>query len=435
MKARVMLAGAAVLALLLPSTASAQVTTSASAMAHQGPNGLKVGEGRLHPFVDLEPRLDTAAGFFPVGGGGNPSTNPSPEVVMHLRPGVKFELPSNAVSIDFNGAVEYLYFTGLLTPGSYVASRLEGAADLAATVNRQGAVEFQLGDDFAYSDKTRNLALGVGALSLFNEARAQLDIRPGGGALEISPRGAFGLEQFQPLSLVPPAGCNVLTCVPANISQMNYTNFRAGLDGRWKFLPKTAIVLESNFDARSYPSAINAAFNTPALLLRVVGGLQGLLTTKVAVVAKAGWGYDFATLPSAAPGTNANTFIGHLELSYLMTEASVLKVGYFRSLEPTPVYQVSRDDRIYGDARLLLSGRLTLRAYGALDFLGFYGGQDRLDIALTLDPGAEYQIFPWLYAAAGYTLTTRTSSGANASNASTDKYTRHEAHLRITAAY
>jgi len=429
-KARVMLAGAAVLALLLPSTASAQVTTSASAMAHQGPNGLKVGDGRLHPFVDLEPRLDTAAGFFPVGAGGTPSLNPSPEVVMHLRPGVKFELPSNAVSIDFNGAVEYLYFTGLLTPGSYVASRLEGAADLAVTVNRQGSVELQAGDDFSYSDKTRNLALGVGALSLFNEARAQLDIRPGGGALEISPRGAFGLEQFQPLSLVPPAGCNVPSCNPANVSQMNYTNFRAGLDGRWKFLPKTAIVLESNFDARGYA---NTTFNSPALLLRVVGGLQGLLTTKVAVVAKAGWGYDFATPPTA--GTNANTFIGHLELSYLMTEASVFKVGYYRTLEPTPVYQTSRDDRIYGDARLLLSGRLTLRAYGSVDFLGFNGGVDRFDTALTLDPGAEYQILPWLFAAAGYTLTTRTSSGANASAASTDKYTRHEAHVRITAAY
>jgi hypothetical protein len=429
-KARVMLAGAAVLALLLPSTASAQVTTSASAMAHAGPNGLKVGEGRLHPFVDLEPRLDTAAGFFPVSGNGPPATSPSAEVVMHLRPGVKFELPSNALAIDFTGAVEYLYYTGVLTPGSYVASRLEGAAGLTATANRQGAVEFQLGDDFSYSDKTRNLSLGIGALSLFNEARAQLNIRPGGGALEISPRGAFGLEQFRPLSLVRATGCPAgsLTCDPNAISQMNYTNFRGGLDARWKFLPKTAIVIESNFDARSYA---NGTAN--ALLLRAVGGLQGLVTTKVAVVGKVGWGYDFAT-PVVA-GATANTFIGHVELSYLMTEASNFKVGYYRTLEPTPVYQVARDDRIYADARLLLSGRLTLRAYGALDLIGFLGGQDRFDTAVTLDPGAEYQIFPWLYAAAGYTLTTRSSGGTQASGASTDNYTRHEAHVRITAAY
>lgn len=429
MKARVMLAGAAVLALLLPSTASAQLTTSASATAHQGPNGLKVGDGRLHPFVDLEPRLDTAAGFFPVGPGGT-TASLSPEVVLHLRPGMKFELPSNAVAIDFNGALEYLYYTGLLTPGSYVASRLEGAANLNATVNRQGSVELQAGDDFAYSDKTRNLALGVGALSLFNEARAQLDIRPGGGALEITPRGAFGLEQFRPLSLVVPAGCSpgTLTCDPNAVAQMDYTNFRGGLDARWKFLPKTAIVLESNFDARAYA---NPAFD--ALLLRVVGGLQGLLTTKVAVVAKAGWAYDFAT-PLVA-GANANTFIGHVELSYLMTEATVFKVGYYRTVDPTPVYQTARDDRVYGDARLLLSGRLTLRAYGAVDFLGFFGGQDRFDTAFTIDPAAEYQVLPWLYGAAGYTLSTRSSSGARRSGAATDNYFRHEAYLRITAAY
>jgi hypothetical protein len=424
-----MLAGAASVALLLPSLAAAQSPSQAGVLSHAGPNGLKVGEGRLHPFVDVEPRLDTAAGFFPVG--NMLSSTPSPELVMHLRPGLRFELPSNTVAIDFVGAAEYLYFTGLFAPGSYLYSRLEGAAGLSAAVNRQGQIEFDLADDFNYSDKTRNLALGVGALSLYNEARAQLSIRPGGGALEITPRGAFGLEQFRALSRLRPVGCTPgsLTCDPNAIPQMNYTNLRAGLDGRWKFLPKTAIVLESNFDSRSYA----ATGNTPSLLLRGMAGLQGLLTTKVAVVAKAGWGYDFAPPPASAMGSNANTFLAHAELAYLFNEATNIKVGYYRSLEPVPVYQTVRDDRIYGDGRMLLSGRLALHAYGALDFLGFAAGSNRLDTSVTVDPSIEYQILPWLYAAGGYTLSMRVAGIPNAS--SSESYTRHEAYLRVSAAY
>jgi len=420
-------------AIALPLTASAQVSTSASSIAHEGPNGLKVGEGRLHPFFDLEPRLDTAAGFFPTTGGGL-STQPSPELILHLRPGVKFELPSNVAAIDFAGDLEYLYYTGLLAPGSYVASRLEGAANLNVALNRQGQVQFDLADDFAYSDKTRNLSAVLGVLSLFNEARAQLDIRPGGGALEIAPRGAFALEQFRALSTVTVPGCpsGEQTCDPAAVQRMNYINIRGGLDARWKFLPKTAIVLESNFDARSYTDPLST--NQPSLLLRVVGGLQGLLTTKIAVVAKGGWGYDFVT--SATPGTNANTFLAQAEGTYLLNEASNFKLGYYRSVEPVPAFQTVQDDRIYGEARALLAGRLVLRAYGAVDFLGFGNGPPpaprRFDVVITADPAAEYQIFPWLYAAAGYTLTSRSSS---TTTPSTTSYLRQEAYLRVTAAY
>jgi len=416
-------------AIALPLTASAQVSTSASSIAHEGPNGLKVGEGRLHPFFDLEPRLDTAAGFFPTTGGGL-STQPSPELILHLRPGVKFELPSNVAAIDFAGDLEYLYYTGLLAPGSYVASRLEGAANLNLAFNRQGQVQFDLADDFSYSDRTHNLAAALGVLSLFNEVRAQVDIRPGGGALEIAPRGAFALEQFRPISNVPSTGCpgGDITCDPSRVADMNYGNIRAGLDVRWKFLPKTAIVLESNFDARIYPVP---APNPAARLLRVVGGIQGLLTTKIAVVAKAGWGYDFGT---AAPGTNANTFLAHAEGTYLLNEASNVKAGYYRTVEPVPAFQTVEDNRIYAEARALLAGKLVLRGYGSLDFIAFGAGSGRTATTVTVDPSAEYQIFPWLYTAAGYTLSVRTPGGTTPSSPAND-YLRHEAYLRVTAAY
>jgi hypothetical protein len=401
-------------------------------------NGLKVGDGRLHPFIDLELRLDSAPGFFPIGGSGSPiSPNPSPELVLRPRPGIKLEVPSPTVSLDLDGMIEYVYYTGLLRPGSTLLSRVQGAANLLAAFNRNGTVEFDLGDSFSYSDRTPSVVVAQGVLSLINEARGMLIIRPGGGALEIAPKGAFTVEFLRPLSSTPDPNCTVdPVCQLINTENMDYSNIRPGLEARWKFLPKTALVLDATFDIRSY---FVAATNQPAMLLKAQAGLQGLVTTKIAAVTKLGWGYDFA--PNT-PGRNAgaNTLIAHAEITYLMNEASYLRAGYIRTVEPVPLVRSYQDDRGFAEARFLFMGRLLMRAYGAFDLFSFAGVAQtppapplpgRTDIGITIDASAEYQIFPWLYGAAGYVLTNRTSSVSSR----TLNVTRHEPYVRVTGAY
>lgn len=403
-----------------------------------GANGLKVGDGRLHPFLDLDFRLDSAPGFFPIGGSGSPlNPNPSPELVLRPRPGVKLELPSPGVSLDFNGNIEYLYYTGILRPGSQLLSRVQGAADLLAVFNRGGQVEFNLGDTFSYSDRTPSVVVAQGVMSLLNEARASLTIRPGGGALEIVPKGAFAVEFLRPLSSTPDPSCTTdPVCQLINTENMDYSNIQPGLEARWKFLPKTAVVLDATFDFRNY---FVATTNQPAQLLKAQAGLQGLVTTKIATVAKLGWSYDFAP---TTPGRNAgaNTFIAHAEITYLMNEASNIKGGYLRTVEPVPLLRGYQDDRAYAEARFLFQGRLLLRAYGAFDLLSFAGVAQtppapplpgRTDTGITIDASAEYQIFPWLYATAGYVLTNRASQVPSR----TLNVTRHEPYLRVTGAY
>jgi hypothetical protein len=407
-------------AVLGPALARAQQPPVAN-----GGNGLKVGEGRLHPFFDLETRLDTAVGYFPDLTTADPNdvtTSLSPEVVVRLRPGMKLEVPSSKMAITASAQLEYVLYTGLLTKQSTYASHLEGAADVTAHFNRDGPVSFVLADQFVRSDQTHNAALGAGVLSLFNEVRAGVPIKPGGGALEVTPELAWGLEFFQPIGLAVPVGCTEGVCDPATVDAFDYTNLHAGVNARWRFLPKTALVLDANLDLRSY---LQNTASPSATLLRAMGGLAGLVSSKIAVTAKVGWGYNFGA-------SGGSTLLAQLEGSYLFSPTMSFKGGYLRELNPVASYGLFKDDRGYLEARALFGGKLVLHGYAAFDALGFYDPtRPRSDTLLTLDVGPEYQFKPWLVGAAGYLLGTRSSSVSGAGL----NFTRHEAYLRLTLVY
>ena len=93
---------------------------SASAFAQlDEPNGIKIGDGRLHPYLDLEARFDSAVGYF-----GKPPTL-TPDVPFRFRPGLRFELPGTNNIIHFNGNAEYVFYPGFFASGTREASRFQ----------------------------------------------------------------------------------------------------------------------------------------------------------------------------------------------------------------------------------------------------------------------------------------------------------------------
>jgi hypothetical protein len=408
-----------VLVVLGPAVAGAQAPPVPA-----GGNGIKVGDGRLHPFFTLESRLDTGVGYFLNDETANPDDireDQSGEVVLRLRPGLRLDVPSSKVTFNATAQAEYVMYTGLLEKQSTYGSHLEGEANLSAHFNPEGQVGFVLADQFIRSDQTRNAALGAGVLSLFNELRANLPIRPGGGAIEVVPEAAWGVEFFSPIGLAIPVGCVEGVCDPVAVDQFDYNNLRVGVDGRWRFLPKTALVLDTDLDLRSYFEGTSPN----ALLLRAMAGVAGLVSPKIAVNAKVGWGKNFGE-------TGGSTLIAQLEGTWLYSPTMTIKGGYYRTLNPVAAYGLFRDDRIYAETRALFGGKLVLHGYAAVDLLGFSSATaPRNDTLISLDVGPEYQFKPWLVGAAGYLLSSRSSSlegrGVN--------YTRNEFYLRLTLVY
>jgi hypothetical protein len=390
----------------------------------QAENGLKLGDARVHPTFDLEGDYDSEAGFFAQGTGANATATLSPEIIAHFRPGVRLELPASFVNLNVGGDVDWVQYTGLLSPGSQNASHLEAAANLEADFNKAGAIEFDVGDNFSRLDRTTDPIIGVGVLSLYNQAHAALPIHPGGGALTITPSVALSLEQYSPLSTL--TLCTDPSCSPADLQNFDYVDGHGELAGQWKFLPKTAVVADVALDYQFYneTSAGATPFQNSELLHAEVG-LVGLLTSKIAITAKAGWAQDFLD-------SGGHTVIGHAEINYLMSDTSNIKVGYLRDLLPVPEYGTYTDDRPYAELRFFLGGRLTLRAYAAYDFLNYNSNSGRVDQLVTVDLGPQYQFTRWLMGALGYTLQYRET---NATAAQSVNYTRNVGYVRLTLMY
>lgn len=406
----------------------ALLTLSALAVAQPAPvtagitnsNGFKVGEGRLHLYLELEGHFNSAAGFFD-------SQNPlvvSPELVAYFRPGTRYELATPSTRVNFNGNVGYALYTGLLSSNSRAASHVEAAVGLDTAFNQDGAVEFQVGDNLTRSDRTQNAALSIGVLSLYNSLRAALPIHPGGRALEFTPSLTWGVELFDPLAQgdITQGNCDPTdaSCNSGIVSQMNYSNLNANFNTRWRFFPKTALTVDVGYDWRTYFSG--ASGTAAARLLSGTAGMVGLISSHISVTAKLGWAHDFSN-------SGASTLLAQAELAYLHSNFSV-RAGYLRTVQPVPVYGTNGDDRGYLEGQFE-TGRFKLIGSGTFDYLTFYGTQGRKDMVVSASLSPQYAITTFFSVAVGYNFQWRTSTA----NSLASQFTRHEAFLRLTVAY
>lgn len=88
--------------------------------------------------------------------------------------------------------------------------------------------------------------------------------------------------------------------------------------GRWRFLPRTALMYDARFGFVSYPNAPNAGGTVKLAShpMRAMIGLNGLVTSSFSVLALVGWGASFYT---PAPQEDFNSVIGRLELRWYIT--------------------------------------------------------------------------------------------------------------------
>lgn len=381
--------------------------------------GFKVGNARVHPQLDVAWGYDSAAGFFPTS--PLAATNGlAPEWVARIRPGARALLPTSIAEVSAGLALDMVWLTGLLSPGSSSASRLLGEVSLGARFNPRGPFGFQVEERLVRSDRTGNPGAGLGVVSFRNDVRLSAPMKPGGGALEIVPAVAYGVELFSSIVDQDLPGCtDDALCKASGASLSNFHNLRAELMGSYRFLPRTSLLLDSSFDGRSY---FYAAGNPGALMLRAGAGLAGMLLPKVAGLVKVGYARNFAGA--------TNTVIGQLEVSYLFNTRSSVLVGYLRNVDPTPSYGTLGDDRGYVGVNYALGEKLRLTGNLSFDYLTF--GTSRADMVFAASPSAEYTVTRWLRASLGYTLTARST---NASNLSTLNLLRHDVQLRASLAW
>ena len=396
-----------------------------SAPARADGPGLKFGDARLHPYLELESWFDSAAATVGV------ETNRYEivgDLVFHIRPGFKLEVPSSPVALTWVGYFDWAQPAGVINPDTTNARHWGLDSDLDVAFNREGQVVLDVGDHVVRSDQnTSTPSLYYGTLSLLNEARVRLSFRPYNGALTIEPGYRFGVEVFSPLSSIDTctSGSDPNGCQLASLSMFDYMDHTVTLNARWKFFPKTALTFDSAFGAREYinPGSTNIMTFTAAV------GAAGLLTTHWSVLLRVGWGQDL-TMQSYS------SVIGQAEVAYLFSETASVRLGYVRTFAPTGgTYLSFGDDRGYLDGRVLLGGKLTAHGAVAFDYISLRGPEIEMDQYKTsLDLGVDYELKEWLTIGGGYRFSYITSSNGLVYSG-LDSFTRHEVFLRLQLVY
>jgi hypothetical protein len=377
------------------------------------------GEGVLHAFVDVDARYDSNA--------YTTSTGSAADLVFHIRPGLKLDVPGDLIAIDALAAVERVQYAGLEED----TSNLNGwwaDAGLRLSVNRKGRVGFELRDAFRRSNRAAALSLATPALANNNTLAATLPFTPGGGALVFAVGGDWSVESYEAISgsgvscdpTIDPA------CNSSNLEKLGFSEVQARGSAIWKFLPRT----KATFDAGYFKRLPNDTALSPELSgVRLVAGLGGLVTTQIGATLRAGYGTTF--------GDNAfGTWLATAEGEWLPVSEASVRAGYSHSIgtDPGRDFSVYATNRVFLDARYQFARKITVQGEVRYDKTDYEATVETSTNVLTIEPSVDAEITKWMRASVGYSYTDRSSSGARA-NLPTFNYTRNEVYIRASVVY
>lgn len=401
-------------ACLVAADASAQMTVT-----QQGDNGIKVGAGRLHPLLGFETRYDSFVGLSQETQAPS-SSDGIGDMILHVKPGFELVVPSDTLEIGAKFLLDYNAYMGQTESWTTDLSKARASFDFDAVVNPKGDAKVGLTETFARTDINTNLALPVLTVSDRNDAGISVEFTPGGGALMLKPAYVNTYEHFESRT-----GDN------SAFAGFDYMEHTAGLTVGYKLQPQAALLLDVAAGIRNYEREASKQFDNTSV--RATVGFAGLVLPKIAVVAKAGFGSQIEGGDAPADTKGFQSAIGQLELGYLYSENTQVRVGYARSFEPTPsagLYYT--DDRVYLDAKARMAERLLLRAGVSLDQVDFPERADNsTDQLLGFMVGPDWEFNSVFTAGVSYAFTQRSSDLKVAGY----EYDRHEVGVHVVAYY
>jgi hypothetical protein len=153
-----------------------------------------------------------------------------------------------------------------------------------------------------------------------------------------------------------------------SFSQLTNIQNQIQTRGRWRFLPRTALIYDARLGFISYtnPSAEGKTASHP---LRSTIGVNGLITPSFSALAFVGWGTSFYSTPAGGSDQNFNSVIGQLELKWFITpnpssdpgaatlSLSSLSVGFTRDFFDSYIGTYFERDRGYANLSYFFGGR------------------------------------------------------------------------------
>lgn len=350
----------------LPSVASAQDQPWLKDRRYTEGMGFRVGDFEIHPGAGVEFGYDS--NYY--------HNAPEEGVIGALRlrvtPSFSFstlggqrrgEAPGPPPDFDFRGGISATY--NEFFPLSGDETRKD---DLRSERNVGGTMNLTLNilpgrpwSGTVYGDVGRSLAASdQGFTGSFNRIHAQAGAEvawtPGSGLLDwrLGYRFAgtiFEADRFSTLT---------------NLENTIMTR------GRWRFLPRTALMYDARFGFVTYPSSGGGTQAVPAKTdshpLRAQLGINGLITPSFSMLALVGWGASFYSLSNGAT-EDFDSIIGQFEVKWYLTPnpsadpasatntLSAVSVGFLRDFQDSYIGTYFERDRGYAKFTYFFDGR------------------------------------------------------------------------------
>ncbi len=323
------------------------VAVSSPASARADGNGIKLGGGRLHPYVEAETHQVVNPAFAPPG--GDPA--PTNDVFFLVRPGGKYELKGTSMELKLDASVDYRRYFGMENDATRELSTFSGAFGGNALFNSDGAVAVRVRQQVMRHAEPGNQTISRRLLHLTSDTGLGLDIKPGGGALIFTVDYGFFYDRYD-------RGQNA-AAAPEVLDNLRH---KPELKATWKFLPKTAIFLQAQGVIARFPNDPGLASNIVQAYLGVVGNVS----MRASILLKAGYGNTFAS-----GSENFSSGVGQAEVTYSFGDSANLKSGVVRGVEPTSLFGYFSFIRGYLEWDQMLMGSTTVSAkleYTWLDF-------------------------------------------------------------------
>jgi hypothetical protein len=377
--------------LFLASLVIIGLTTSVCNAQAEG-NGLLIGETRLHLGIGLEGGYDSNVNY-------QPSSYAMHDATLHIKPNLKLITPPKGILFELGGGIDGVKYFGVDDPKSADYSTVNADASLNLTINPNGQLKLILSDIFSRNNDPRSDAIGNFNRTT-NSAGATIQYVPAGGAFILESGYKFYFDLFDK---------------DTGLSFMDSISHQPYLYITWKFFPKTAFVIDSSLDMRSYPNQYNengrTFTNQDQMGIRATAGIMGLLTPRLSTILKVGYGDTFAS-----KGDNYRSAIGQFELTYDFNIQSKASFGYSRDFKPVSMYGYYGEDKVYARLAYLLAGRIMLNLGGSFAYQLF--GRPLVpdpdltgntDLVADLNATVEFMINRMLSAGVSDTFTSRIS--------------------------
>lgn len=277
-------------------------------------SGIRSGDVELHPGVAAEVGYDS--NFFNRSTKTQNATGPVIDtVLLRLTPSFAVttlgaqrkadgsETPPPQVAFSAGAAFIFQQFLTNTEDTKLGRSNQYGInGDVALLIAPGRPWGFNIYDNFVRTAApSLDNAVANGLNRIENTARAEIVYTKPGGLFDWRLGYSLGLTYFQDNG--------------AGQQNLNNTIHTVYTRGRWRFLPRTALVYDGSLGFQSYTNKTNGLADSKPLRSRI--GLAGLVTDRLSLLAMVGWGASFYEKQG-----DFDSVIGQLELRYFLTGAA-----------------------------------------------------------------------------------------------------------------